>query len=97
MDLSNASDTQVQALSHACAAATFGVNNRDILDETYRKAGKLDASDFSTRLTEVIPHLVENIRANLLEGYDRSMKVVSELYKLNVYGAPFTISSLFYQ
>ena len=31
-----------------CQPATFGVGGKDILDETYRKAGKLDKVDFST-------------------------------------------------
>ena len=35
-------------LLKACVPATFGLDGEDILDETYRKAGKLDRSQFST-------------------------------------------------
>jgi hypothetical protein len=35
-------------LLEACDPATFGLSDRDVLDEQYRKAGKLDANRFST-------------------------------------------------
>jgi hypothetical protein len=35
-------------LSDACQPATFGVNKEDVLDESYRKAGKMDVTDFAT-------------------------------------------------
>ncbi|KAL8671579.1 MAG: hypothetical protein Q9168_003923 [Polycauliona sp. 1 TL-2023] len=37
-----------EALVRDCQPATFGLDNRDVLDETYRKAGKLDNTAFST-------------------------------------------------
>ena len=37
-----------EALVRACEPATFGLENRDVLDEGYRKASKLDNTAFST-------------------------------------------------
>ncbi|KAJ2982915.1 hypothetical protein NUW54_g10691 [Trametes sanguinea] len=36
----------VQALQDACEPAPFGRNDETVLDETYRKAGKMDADNF---------------------------------------------------
>ena len=35
-------------LLKACQPASFGWNGKEVIDETYRMAGKLDRSDFST-------------------------------------------------
>jgi hypothetical protein len=40
----------LEPLVASCQPATFGRNNEDILDESYRKAGKLDRSQFSLSL-----------------------------------------------
>ena len=37
-----------EALLRKCEPATFGLEHRDVLDEGYRKAGKLDNTTFST-------------------------------------------------
>ncbi|KAJ7583235.1 hypothetical protein C8J56DRAFT_1054994 [Mycena floridula] len=47
INLSNASATELEALSQACQPASFGRGNEDVLDESYRKAGRLDATQFS--------------------------------------------------
>lgn len=62
-----------------------------MLDESYRKAGKLDSSDFFTSLEDIIPHLLDKVTPDLLEGEDESKKLVSELYKLNVYGEHYRL------
>ena len=69
----NLSDTanNPEALDHlqsACEPAAFGRNTETVLDETYRKAGKMDASAFMTRLDPYRAGLVNAIRLALLEG-----------------------------
>ncbi len=79
-------------LLHHCDPATFGVGGRDILDEAYRKAAKLDASDFST---DFHPHdcgILDSIQQILLPSTIRGGQgigigpqgVRAQLYKLNV-------------
>lgn len=94
INLSQASEEDLLDLSRTCDAATFGRNQEDVLDESYRKAGKLDSTDFATFFDPVRSGLVEIIRGNLLEGHDDSKPVYAELYKLNVYGKPLPSSTL---
>jgi hypothetical protein len=54
------------------------------LDETYRKAGKMDSECFSLTLDNA--DLIKIIRDYLLEGLNSKKGVKAELYKLNVYG-----------
>ncbi|KAF5374125.1 hypothetical protein D9615_008850 [Tricholomella constricta] len=42
IDLSQATESKLEALSAACEPATFGLDQLDVLDESYRKAGKMD-------------------------------------------------------
>ena len=42
INLASATHDELEQLTQACVPATFGVNEKDVLDETYRKAGKLD-------------------------------------------------------
>ena len=47
--MSGTSAQDVEALNQlerACEPATFGRNDEDVLDETYRKAGKMDSDNF---------------------------------------------------
>jgi len=44
--LSKATDTQLESLAKACAPATFGADNKDVMDLSYHKDGKMDANDF---------------------------------------------------
>ena len=62
------------------------------MDESYRKAGKLDNTSFATFFDPVRLGLIETIRSHLLEGHDEKKSIDVELYKLNVYGG----SSLLY-
>ena len=57
----------------------FGLNDEDVSDETYHKAGKMDSDLFSTPLVSEQIDLVKVIRGYLLEGTDLARK-------LNVYG-----------
>jgi hypothetical protein len=58
-----------------------------VLDETYRKAGKMDANAFSSKFNLEHSGLLDGIRAHMLEGHDENKTIEAELYKLNVYVA----------
>ncbi|KAI0246402.1 hypothetical protein BJV78DRAFT_1255310 [Lactifluus subvellereus] len=55
------------------------------MDETYRKARKMDTNRFSTPLVPDHTDLIKIVRDYLLEGTDSTRKIKVELYKLNVY------------
>lgn len=78
-------ESQLEKLAKACQPATFGHNREDVLDETYRKAGKLDATDFSVQFSPADLGIVEKVYSHLLRGADHQ-PIHAELYKLNVYG-----------
>ncbi|KAJ7882410.1 hypothetical protein B0H14DRAFT_1474577, partial [Mycena olivaceomarginata] len=88
IDLGNAREEDLLGLAAACDQATFGVNQKDVLDESYRKAGKMELSKFAARLDVVTSGLVDAISADILEGQDANGDKIlrAELYKLNVYG-----------
>ena len=79
-----------------CQPATFGVGGTDVLDENYRKAGKLDNADFSTNFHPhncgildavqqiLLPSTVNGAQATGAGPYG----VRAEVYKLNVCLAP---------
>ncbi|KZT24045.1 hypothetical protein NEOLEDRAFT_1210256, partial [Neolentinus lepideus HHB14362 ss-1] len=82
-----ATDDDLKALAQTCTPATFGRHNEDVLDESYRKAGKLDTSDFSVNFVPLHSEdLARVLRESLLEGHDTSRSIKAELYKLNIYG-----------
>jgi hypothetical protein len=87
IELGNAKEDNLLALASTCGQATFGVDQKDVLDESYRKAGKMDLTKFTTRLDVVATGLVNAISPNILQGQntdsDKVLRV--ELYKLNVY------------
>ncbi|KAL8886758.1 MAG: hypothetical protein Q9192_006434 [Flavoplaca navasiana] len=77
-----------EALLRKCEPATFGLENRDVLDEGYRKAGKLDNTAFSTNFH---PHgcgIVDAVHQILMPQWgDKELHGVrAELYKLNHFG-----------
>lgn len=86
IDLSNASDVELEHLSAACQPATFGINQEDVLDESYRKAGKMEVTDFSPKFNLADSSLMDVVRSELLEGHESNKAIKTELYKLNVYG-----------
>jgi hypothetical protein len=81
----NATFDELEQLAQACDPATFGLNKEDVMDETYRKAGKMDSDCFSTSLVPYDTDLIKIVRDYLLEGTDSTRKIKVELYKLNVY------------
>lgn len=83
-------------LLKACSPATFGLDGEDVLDETYRKAGKLDRSQFST---DFHPHdhgivdainqiLLPDFRSPGMKGRGEHRGVLAEQYKFNVRSKP---------
>ncbi|KAF7288952.1 Fe2OG dioxygenase domain-containing protein [Mycena indigotica] len=88
ISFNNATEEQLKRLAESCTRATFGRGTEDILDESYRKAGKLDCADFAASLDVGTLRLVEAISPDLLDGRDdvEDKNIKAELYKLNVYG-----------
>lgn len=72
-------------------AATFGLGGEDVLDETYRKARKLDPKDFSTNfhphnvgiMVAVQQILMPSCLEKPVEVGDGTKGIRAELYKLN--------------
>jgi len=82
----DASEDQLERLGKAWNPATFGVKQKNVFDESYRKAGKLEIINFSTGLNIWKLGLIEIVRSAVLEEGESSKPVEAELYKLNVYG-----------
>jgi len=61
------------------------MDNKDVMDLSYRKAGKMDSTDFMSHFDPDRLGLSEFVCGHLLEG-DKNSKMRTELYKLNVYG-----------
>jgi hypothetical protein len=91
---SDASLNEIQNLVDACEPAPFGLGRKDVLDDTYRKAGKLDTLNFATNLNVASSGLLESVRKGLLGWEDEERPIKAQLYTLNVYGWPFSSSSL---
>ncbi|PQE32019.1 Oxoglutarate iron-dependent dioxygenase protein [Rutstroemia sp. NJR-2017a WRK4] len=90
------SSTDINELLLASERATFGLDGKDVLDETYRKAAALATDKFSTNFHPADHGLVDALAQILLPDYrlraDGKKKelwgVKAELYKLNVYSGP---------
>ncbi|KAF7760090.1 hypothetical protein Agabi119p4_10766 [Agaricus bisporus var. burnettii] len=81
ISLSSTTTAQAEDLATACKPATFGRNGEDVLDLTYRKAGKLDAGDFAWNFN---PN--SEVASGLFPWNSLKQGINFELYKLNVYG-----------
>ncbi|KAI0789707.1 hypothetical protein C8Q75DRAFT_718158 [Abortiporus biennis] len=84
IDFDNHTIAQLEELANACSAAKFGLNQQDVLDETYRKAGKMDSDNFLISYNPYESRIIQIIQNELLN--DEDTDVYAELYKLNVYG-----------
>jgi hypothetical protein len=91
VDFTNATSDELEQLAQACQPATFGRNDEDVMDETYRKAGKMDLELFSAPLVYDYTDVVKIVRDCLLDGTDSVRKLKVELHKLNVYGTCLVI------
>ena len=71
-----------------CEPATFGRGGKDVMDETYRKAGKMDESAFSTNFNPYALGIIETAAQALVPNYSRQTNetrgIRAALYKLNV-------------
>jgi hypothetical protein len=86
LPLINPDISLLEKLSNACQKATFGLNRQDVLDESYRKAGKMDVGKFAIHFSPERLNLIKRVQHGLLSPTDKERKVRAELYKLNVYG-----------
>lgn len=87
VELVSATEEELQRLADTCDPASFGRGAETVLDESYRKAGKLDITDFAINFDPVACGLLDTLRDILLEGYyGKEWGIRAELYKLNVYG-----------
>ncbi|KAF7300610.1 Fe2OG dioxygenase domain-containing protein [Mycena chlorophos] len=88
LNFASATDEHLEKLAAACQPASFGLGKEDVLDENYRKAGKLDCANFASSLDIASLQIIDAIRPDLLDGRDDGDdKIIRpELYKLNVYG-----------
>lgn len=89
----------IEDLLRDCAPATFGIGGEEVLDESYRKAVKLDAHQFSTNFNPYDVGIVDAISQVLLPeiakpiadrkaAFGDNSGVVAELYTLNVSDDP---------
>lgn len=79
-------EEDIKKLVEASEKATFGRNSQDILDESYRKAWKMDTSQFSTQFDVANSGILDVVHDQLLHYEKNSKNLVAHLYKLNVYG-----------
>ncbi|KAJ7253769.1 hypothetical protein B0H12DRAFT_986977, partial [Mycena haematopus] len=86
IDLGKAIDEDLAELTAACQKATLGVGGADILDESYRKAGKMDLGKFAPSFD--VSGLLETVAPEIMQGQnaDEDKFLKAEMYKLNVYG-----------
>ncbi|KAH6680481.1 hypothetical protein B0J14DRAFT_648860 [Halenospora varia] len=92
-------ESVLEKLVKDCNPATFGYGGENVLDEKIRKAGVLEATEFSTNFNPYDYGMVDAVAKALLpgiarpneegkDGSEENWGVVAELYKLNVYSAP---------
>ncbi|KAF5332860.1 hypothetical protein D9611_005241 [Ephemerocybe angulata] len=82
----NSKDEDILKLVEVSQRATFGRGDKDVLDESYRKAWKLDPTQFSTQFDVVRSGVLEIVHDQLLHYEKNTLPLEAELYKLNVYG-----------
>ncbi|KAF8999243.1 hypothetical protein BDZ89DRAFT_1121952 [Hymenopellis radicata] len=87
LNLAAATDDEISQLISSSDAAPFGRGTETVLDDTYRKAHKLDVSQFSTVFELAGTPILNKISQDLVD-FTVSVKraVRAERYKLNVYG-----------
>ena len=77
----------LRQLIEDCQPASFGYKGENVIDDAYRKATKMDRSDFSSDFCPYELGIVDTIAQVLMPnaGKDIATKgVKAELYKLNV-------------
>lgn len=83
--------SKLRKLVGDCSPASFGRGQKDVLDETYRRAGKLDLEDFASSFHPadfgLIQHVEQTLLPSVLSDKENSFQakgLIAELYKLNV-------------
>jgi hypothetical protein len=74
-------------LAATCQPASFGHHGENVLDETYRRATKMDRSAFSVDFCPYEVGVIDTVAQMLLpnsRGYVGTSGIRAELYKLNV-------------
>ncbi|KAF9063491.1 hypothetical protein BDP27DRAFT_1426828 [Rhodocollybia butyracea] len=86
LNTANAAKEQLASLISVCEAASFGRGTETVLDESYRKALKLDLSQFSTPLDLASTSILHRIQQDLVDT-DTVLRrrIRTEPYKLNIY------------
>ncbi|KAK4695497.1 hypothetical protein P7C71_g2267, partial [Lecanoromycetidae sp. Uapishka_2] len=90
----NKGSAALEDLIKDCAPATFGKDGAEVLDNSYRKATKLDSGQFSTSFNPHDVGIIDIIAQALLPGiaepfadgsstFADNLGVIAELYKLN--------------
>ncbi|MCJ1442487.1 MAG: hypothetical protein MMC23_002982 [Stictis urceolatum] len=85
---SSEDDPSFQALVATYQPATSGLQGKDVYDESYHKATKLDTSDFCADFCPCSFGIINRINQLLLSTMDEYRGVRAELDKLNVYTGP---------
>jgi hypothetical protein len=81
---SDAKESAVTKLAAGTQPASFGYEGQDIIDESYRRASKLDTSAFSTNFCPYEAGIIDIIGQALLpQDLGSSQGIRAELYKLN--------------
>lgn len=90
-DTQESNASLLQRLVDDCSPATFGRGDQDVLDPSYRMAGKLDTDKFASNFHPADFGILENVEQILLpsirtdlENYLQFRKITAHLYKLNV-------------
>ncbi|RDX55952.1 hypothetical protein OH76DRAFT_1310529, partial [Lentinus brumalis] len=86
IDILNASGSALDDLEKACDPVALGLDQEDVSDNSYRKAGKLDRDQFSLNLDIETMGLLEAVRTGLLSPNDAKKAIRAELYELSIYG-----------
>lgn len=100
----SATANNIQQLFEDMQPATFGYQGQDVLDESYRKASKLDPSHFDCTFNPYEMGIIDEVAQILLPGVKRKTTsnnnsagnprneginvMRAELYKLNIYSGP---------
>ncbi|ATY59385.1 2OG-Fe(II) oxygenase family [Cordyceps militaris] len=74
-----------------CQPATFGQDGKDVYDETYRKALKMNTDTFCSTFDPYSVGIVDSVAQMLLPSFLDSAThraVEARLYKLNIYSGP---------
>jgi hypothetical protein len=85
----------ISELLKSCSPATFGHKGHDVLDQSYRRAVKLDSDQFCTSfsphdfgimdaIAQTLLPEVARVASSTQTEFQEHLGVVAELYKLNV-------------